>query len=91
MVSPFIALGDQMIDQSNPQSFATLRLRFETKDGPRTILARNLSVRDASLVAAAVKEAGHYAECQEGGAVYDLADHLIRHRRRRTIKLVRQA
>lgn len=75
--------------QTNPQSFATLRLRFETKDGPRTAIISNISVRDASLIAQAHNASGQHAEYQECGALYSLTDHMARHRRRRNLKLVR--
>lgn len=77
--------------QTNPQSFATLRLRFNTKDGPRTIVMSNLSVRDASLIAATHAATGQHAEYQEAGALYSLADHMAKHRRRQRVKLVRPA
>lgn len=74
--------------QTNPQSFATLRLRFNTKDGPRTVVISNISVRDASLVAAAHNATGHHAEYQECGALYSLAAHMAKHRKRRTLRVV---
>lgn len=72
-------------------SFATLRLRFETKDGPRTVVISNISVRDASLIAAAHAGTGQFAEYRECGALYSLADHMAKHKRRQKIKLVRRA
>jgi hypothetical protein len=74
--------------QTNPQGFATLRLRFETKAGPRTVIIPNLSVRDASLIAAMHNATGQLAEYQECGAVISIAEHLAN---RRPLKLVRQA
>lgn len=74
--------------QTNPQSFATLRLRFETKDGSRTVIVSNISVRDASLIAASHNATGQHAEYQECGALYSLADHMAKHKRRRTLKIV---
>lgn len=77
--------------QTNPQSFATLRLRFDTKDGPRTIIMSNLSVRDASLIAATHAATGQHAEYAECGALVSLAAHMAKHRRRQKLRLVRQA
>jgi hypothetical protein len=74
--------------QTNPQSFATLRLRINTKDGPRTVVAGNLSVRDASLIVAAVTAAGHHGEFQECGALVSLAEHMAH---RNPLRLVRRA
>jgi hypothetical protein len=74
--------------QTNPQAFATLRLRFDTKDGPRTAIISNISVRDASLIAQAHNSSGQHAEYQECGALVSLADHMAVHRRQHAIHLV---
>jgi hypothetical protein len=75
-------------NQTDPQSLAKLHLRFETKDGPRVIVASNITVRDASLIAAAMMAAGHHAEYHECGELYSLAEHMAG---RRPLKLVRRA
>jgi hypothetical protein len=74
--------------ETRSNSFATLRLRFETKDGPRTIIMSNLSVRDAALIAATHRATGQHAEYTTCGALISLAEHMAN---RRPLKLVRQA
>jgi hypothetical protein len=74
--------------ETRSNSFATLRLRFETKDGPRTIIMSNLSVRDARLIAETHRGSGQYAEYAECGALVSLAEHMAN---RNPLRLVRRA
>ncbi len=73
--------------QTNPDALVTLRARIDTKDGPRSIVMRNVSVRDTSLIAGALTTAGHYAEYEEGGAAFSMVEHLAA-RRRSKLQLV---
>lgn len=66
---------------ANPETLATLLMRFTTANGSRTVVANGLSLRDAALVADAVTESGHYAEFKETGSTLALKELVARKRK----------
>jgi len=68
---------------TNPDANTKLVLCISTDDGPRSIVTNTMSLRDANLIAATLQSAGHYAEVREMGAVYSLAEHMMKHRAKR--------
>lgn len=57
-----IDVGSSDIRSTNPSSPMNLHLRIETAIGSRTLIVPNIPLRDASHIADALCEAGHYAE-----------------------------
>jgi hypothetical protein len=70
---------------TSPYARTNLLLRFETPNGPRTIVAPGISLAIAYEIANAMTEAGHFAELVEPGPTVSIAERM----RRRPIPLPR--
>ncbi len=70
---------------TSPYARTNLLLRFETPNGPRTVVAPGISLAIAHEIANAMTEAGHFAELVEPGPTISIAERM----RRRPIPLPR--
>lgn len=53
---------------------------INTEFGPRTVISGVMPLQDATLISAALRKCGHYAEAREPGSVLSLASHLEKHK-----------
>ncbi len=68
--------------QTRHDSHARLTLRFNTANGPRTVIMSNLSLQDAQAIASTHRGTGQYAEVSPCGALISLVDHMAKHKRK---------
>ena len=66
------------LERSNaPTAPTNLLLRFETANGPRTVIACSVSLKMAREVTDAMIKAGHYAEHIDRCQPASVADHIV--------------
>jgi hypothetical protein len=66
------------IERSNaPTAPTNLLLRFETTNGPRTVIAASVPLQMAREVTDAMTKAGHYAEYVDRCPPHSVADHIV--------------
>lgn len=62
---------------TTPTAAMNLLMRFETLNGPRTVIACSVPLQTAREVAEAMIQAGHHAECVDRCTALSVADHLM--------------
>jgi hypothetical protein len=68
----------EILERSNaPTAPTNLLLRFETANGPRTVIASSVSLKMAREVIEAMIKAGHYAEHIDRCQPASVADHIV--------------
>jgi len=68
----------EVLERSNaPTAPTNLLLRFETANGPRTVIASSVSLNMAREVTEAMIKAGHYAEHIDRCQPASVADHIV--------------